>query len=301
MQSTSHTSPLRIGIVGFGHLGQYLYQHLQQECHQSIKDFELIFIWNRTKEALINYEQALNPALIVSTIEEGLQRLPNLVIEVAHPDIIETYAEQVLDVCDLFIGSPSALANATLEASLRKKAMTTGHAIYIGTGAFWGADDVAKMQEQQKIKSLTITMKKHPVSFKLNEPLHTELLNKRAKLEDQPGEIIIYSGPVRQLCRLAPNNVNTMAIGAILACDLGFDGVQGCLVADTALVDRHIVEIEITGPKTTLENQEPLDFRVKTVRINPAPIGVVTGRGTLLSFVSSLKRAKGRTGGIHIV
>ena len=40
------------------------------------------------------------------------------------------------------------------------------------------------------------------------------------------------TGPVRELCPLAPNNVNTMACAAIAAHNLGFDGVVGCLVAD---------------------------------------------------------------------
>ena len=39
-------------------------------------------------------------------------------------------------------------------------------------------------------------------------------------------------GRVRELCPLAPNNVNTMACAAIAAHNLGFDGVIGCLVAD---------------------------------------------------------------------
>ena len=65
-----------------------------------------------------------------------------------------------------------------------------------------------------------------------------------------PVKSIIYSGPVRELCQLAPNNVNTMAVGATLASNLGFDGVQGCLIADVALDDRHVVEIELTGPES---------------------------------------------------
>ena len=31
------------------------------------------------------------------------------------------------------------------------------------------------------------------------------------------GEHVLYDGPVRELCRLAPNNVNTMAVAAIAA------------------------------------------------------------------------------------
>jgi aspartate dehydrogenase len=297
----SNPGPTRIGILGFGHLGQFLYQHLQNESQLTAGAFEFAFIWNRTKEVFNKYDQPLNQELIVDTIEEGLQRSPNLVIEVAHPDIIEKYAVKILDVCDLFVGSPTALAQASLEAVLRKKTMSSGHAIYVGAGAFWGAEDIAKMSEANTLRSLTVTMKKHPASFKLNEPLHSKLIDAQVKLGDEQGEIIVYDGPVRELCRLAPNNVNTMAVAATLASHLGFDGVRGRLIADGRLADRHVVEVELTGPSTTIGDQPPVEFHVKTVRTNPAAVGVVTGKGTLLSFLSSVKRAKGQSGGIHVV
>ena len=39
-------------------------------------------------------------------------------------------------------------------------------------------------------------------------------------------------GPLRALCPIAPNNVNTMACAAIAGHTLGFDGLQAVLVAD---------------------------------------------------------------------
>ena len=101
--STFGPQPLRIGILGFGHLGQFLCTHFEREQTKTVHDFDLIFIWNRTKSIFTKYGKELNQGLIVSTVQEGLQRLPDLVIEVAHPDVIRTYAEQILDVCDLFI------------------------------------------------------------------------------------------------------------------------------------------------------------------------------------------------------
>ncbi|CAF1035847.1 unnamed protein product, partial [Didymodactylos carnosus] len=94
------------------------------------------------------------------------------------------------------------------------------------------------------------------------------------------GEVVLYHGPVRQLCSLAPNNVNTMAIGALVASNLGFDGVQGSLVADKSLIDRHIVEIELSGPDSPDKNKP--SFHCKTIRTNPADIGHVTGSTTLI-------------------
>jgi predicted dinucleotide-utilizing enzyme len=299
--STFGPQPLRIGILGFGHLGQFLCAHFERERGKPTRDFDLVFIWNRSKQIFSKYDKEINRNLIVSTVQEGLQRVPDIVVEVAHPDVIKTYAEQILDVCDLFIGSPTALAYEPLLEKLKKKTMETGQVVYIASGAFWGAEDITKMTERDLVRSLTITMKKHPDSFKLNEPLRSKLLYERARSGNKQEEIVIYSGPVRELCRLAPNNVNTMAVGAIVADHLGFDGVQGRLIADSSLTDRHIVEIELSGPETMIGDRNQTSVYIKTTRINPAEIGFITGTSTLLSFVSSIKRARGQISGIHIV
>ena len=44
-------------------------------------------------------------------------------------------------------------------------------------------------------------------------------------------KVELYRGPVRELCPLAPNNVNTMAAAAVAATNLGFDRTIGHLVA----------------------------------------------------------------------
>lgn len=43
---------------------------------------------------------------------------------------------------------------------------------------------------------------------------------------------LIITGPVRDICALAPHNTNTMAVAAIAASNLGFDNVIGCLISD---------------------------------------------------------------------
>ena len=78
-----------------------------------------------------------------------------------------------------------------------------------------------------------MTMKKHPSCFKLQSPL--------SEMNAAVGSsaVTLYDGPVRGLCPLAPNNVNTMAAAAVAAHNLGFDGVQGCLVSDPQSVTYH--------------------------------------------------------------
>ncbi|KJH48337.1 hypothetical protein DICVIV_05578 [Dictyocaulus viviparus] len=85
------------------------------------------------------------------------------------------------------------------------------------------------MADQGTLKALTITMTKHPSSFKLESPLRE--INDIVKANNSDA-VALYEGPVRALCQLAPNNVNTMAGGAIAAHNLGFDGVIAKLVSD---------------------------------------------------------------------
>lgn len=75
-------------------------------------------------------------------------------------------------------------------------------------------------------QALTVTMTKHPTSFRLESPL------KEANQTVRGEPLALYDGPVRQLCALAPNNVNTMAAACVAAHTLGFDGVQGVLISD---------------------------------------------------------------------
>ncbi len=72
-------------------------------------------------------------------------------------------------------------------------------------------------------------MTKHPDSFKLTGNL-AEKLDRTDFSDNQP--VVLFEGPVRELCPLAPNNVNTMAAAAVAANNLGLDRTVGKLIAD---------------------------------------------------------------------
>ena len=74
-------------------------------------------------------------------------------------------------------------------------------------------------------QALRVSMTKHPSSLKLQG----ELKVKNEGVTDTA--VTLYEGPVRGLCPLAPNNVNTMAVASMAAGNLGFDKVR----------DRHII------------------------------------------------------------
>jgi len=272
-------------LIGYGHLGQYISNAILTDPKIS-SQLELVFVWNRTLEKFQN--SSLPPHLILPDLSDFPSRQADLIIEVAHPCITQQFGTQILENANYLIGSPTALADSQLEAQMQSVANSNiNHGIYIPRGALWGAQDIHSLALSKGLKALTITMKKHPNSLKLEPPLSE-------KLEQVPveGEYLLFEGSVRQLCPLAPNNVNTMAVAALAASSLGFDGVQARLVADRSL-DSHVILIEAIGV-----GDPPL--RIMTERINPAKPGAVTGNATYGSFLSSiLSAAKGSGNGFH--
>ncbi|KAK4292971.1 hypothetical protein Pmani_034294 [Petrolisthes manimaculis] len=269
----------RVGIVGYGHLGQYLTQSVLDH-----PDLDLAFVWNRTTTLL---EGHIEDRYICRDLEECGRFSPDIIVEVAHPVISEKYGCMLLGVADYLVGSPTALARQETEDALRAAATT--HGLYVPSGALWGAQDILKMADRATLKGLKVTMIKHPSCFKLEGEL-------KAKNESvKESKVTLYEGPVRGLCPLAPNNVNTMAAAAMAAHNLGFDVVQGCLISDPMLRDWHVVEVDVTGPVVAGRT-----FNVTTTRNNPADPGAVTGSATYASFLSSLVRSGGRGPGVHL-
>ncbi|KAG9462124.1 hypothetical protein GDO78_014862, partial [Eleutherodactylus coqui] len=203
----------------------------------------------------------------------------DLIIEVAHPSVTRTYGEHFLSAANLLVGSPTALADEDTERRLRGRAKLSGYTLYIPSGALWGGEDIMKMADRGTLRSLKITMTKHPSSFKLEGKLAEKDLS---AIQERT---VLYEGPTRQLCPMAPNNVNTMAAASLAAHTLGFDKVIGVLVADPSVPDRHLVDIEVTGPTNETTG---LVFSVTTRRSNPAAPGAVTGAATFGSFWSSV-------------
>eukprot|EP01102_Stenamoeba_stenopodia_P001707 TRINITY_DN11553_c0_g1_i1.p1 TRINITY_DN11553_c0_g1~~TRINITY_DN11553_c0_g1_i1.p1 ORF type:complete len:296 (-),score=49.08 TRINITY_DN11553_c0_g1_i1:71-937(-) len=266
----------RVGIVGFGDLGQFLAKAILET--PASNELELAFVWNRTRERIDASGIKLSEDLILNNLDDFQSKEVDIIVEVAHPLITKSYIERFLESADYIIGSPTALADVEVESLVRRLTSSTSpkyHGFYVPAGALWGAVDIKKMTDRGSLQELRITMAKHPESLKLEGHL-------KQKLEDNKGfegEFIVYEGSVRELCPLAPNNVNTMAAAAIAAHNIGgFDGVKARLVADTRL-DAHVIDIEVKGRN---------GFEVNTKRFNPAVTGSVTGTATYVSFLSSL-------------
>jgi len=274
----------KIGIVGFGKIGKYLYRAVRED-RATREAIEIVFVWNRSQEAL----KEIPSSLRLEKLEDFESRGADLIIEVAHPSISEKFGVRFLTRADYMVGSPAALAARSMEPLLQA-AKSGDHGLYVPSGALWGASDIRKMADRNTLGSLSVSMAFHPASVKAFGALR-EKLQEASKMD---GPVTLYSGPVRPLCSLAPNNVNTMAAAALAAHTLGFDRVQGELIVDRSL-DAHVITVDARGKPRPNGSY----FRALTTRTNPAQHGAVTGSATYVSFLSSMLLARGKGAGVH--
>ncbi|XP_029913341.1 aspartate dehydrogenase domain-containing protein [Myripristis murdjan] len=275
----TNSSALRIGIVGYGHLGQYLVERILKEGAGS--GLTLAFVWNRNTDKL---KGSVPDELVLGDLSAFADRQCDVIVEVCHPQIVKDFGLRFLSRSHFMVGSPSALSDPDLNQALCQAAKQHGRTLYVPSGALWGGHDIQRLNDSGALKALFIRMSKHPSCFRLTGDTLSDWT-------EGEGRRVLFSGSVAELCPLAPNNVNTMAAAAVAAGTLGFSGVRGEIVSDTALSDYHVVEVEVTGAN---------GFSVHTVRRNPAKLGAVTGSATYNSFWHSLLVCKGHGGRVYL-
>ncbi|XP_055664679.1 LOW QUALITY PROTEIN: aspartate dehydrogenase domain-containing protein [Falco peregrinus] len=273
----------RVGILGYGQLGQFLAGQLLAQGPPL--GLALAFVWVRGEGRL----EGLPPALRLPDLRLLPQTEVDLVVEVAHPCVAQEHGEDILAHADFMLGSPTVLADPAVEQRLRGGGRGGGHTLYVPRGALWGCEDIARMDRAGTLAALKVTMTKAPQSFRLEGWLQERLVAAGGT------RTVLYEGPLRPLCPLAPNNVNTMAAAAVAAPHLGFDGIQACLVADPSVPDWHIVEVEVTSV-----GDKGRALSVTSIRRNPAAPGAVTGSATRHAFWSSLLACHGHGGCVQL-
>ncbi len=272
----------RIGIVGYGKLGQHLCRSILNEPSLRHR-FKLAFVWNLVADEI---GDEIPHELRLTNLDEFEQHPADLIVEVAHPCITWDYGTRFLAAADYMTASATAFAKGNTEAEMREAAaQSNGHGLYIPRGALPGLEEVLRMAAQNKLGAASVAMIKHPASLNYQRELEPPLKATTSRRE-------IYSGPLRELCALAPNNVNTMAVLA-MASELGFDAISARLVADPSL-EHHITEVTLLGPET----QGPR-YSLELVRTSPAAVGAVSSSATLDTFLSSTIAARDRGNGVH--
>lgn len=257
----------RIGLIGFGQIGSFLYQEI---CAHPEYALEIAFVHEAMRERVAD----LPREVVLERMEDFSDRGVDLVAEVAHPDAVKQYGPLILERTDLFILSVTALADPELERRLYDLCDRWDRKLLIAHGATVGLDGIQDGKETWE--KVVITMRKHPRNIDFRSA------GGRWNPEAIERETVLYDGPTRGICPLYPKNVNSHATLALAG--IGLDRTRSILIADPNL-DESIIEIEAEGAGN----------RIYLVRSNP--IKGVSGKLTLLSVLGSLRKvAKGGPG-----
>jgi predicted dinucleotide-utilizing enzyme len=259
----------RIGIVGYGYIGQYIYEQITTRPELGL---EIAFVHNRTMAKL----EVLPPDLALEDLGAFAARGADLIVELAHPDITRTYGVAFLQNGDYMPLSLTALSDAQLEQALLGAARENATCLYIPHGAVVGLD--ALEEGRQMWDAVTITMKKPLNSLDFSVASHIDP-------ETISGAAVLYDGDARGICPLFPRNVNSHA--AVALAGIGFDRTRSVLIADPGLTDS-IIEVEAHG--------QGVELQVK--RTNP--MQGVSGVFTLVSMLASIGRAKAQRAGLRV-
>ncbi len=249
----------RIGIVGYGYLGNYIYEQITTRPELGL---EIAFVFNRSAQRLTK----IPSSHVLLDIEKCRDFSPDLIVELAHPDVSQQHGELFLSCADYMPLSLTCLSYSKLETLLIDTANKSDTRLCIAHGAVFGLD--ALNEGKDMWEDVTITMRKptRSIDFSACPDLDVTRITK---------ETILYDGPTREVCNKFPRNVNSHAATALAG--IGFDRTRSLLIADPNL-ENSVIELEANGGGA----------RITVQRTNP--MQGVSGVLTLMSTLASICR-----------
>ncbi|MFH1586234.1 MAG: aspartate dehydrogenase [Candidatus Diapherotrites archaeon] len=197
---------MKIGLIGFGTIGQELFKRIQND-----EGMEISFVFDIDKDIL----REINSSLVVESVERGLERNPDLVVEAAGFEAVKEYAKMVLHKCDFLILSSSALAFGETENMIKKVCARNNTKLYIPSGAIIGMDGIGAVKDE--LDELRIETKKNPKGFG----------------RDDKEKTVLFDGSSREACKKFPKNVNVSATLSLNG--IGLDKTKVKVISDPLL------------------------------------------------------------------
>lgn len=214
----------KVGLVGFGTIGQYLFKKLSED------GVEFAFVYDK----ITNENSGISLIRTLEEIESACLDGVDLVIEAAIPQVVIETAPIILKYTDLVAFSTSAFSDQSVTAEIEKRCEAYNHHIYVPHGAILGLDGIHDGREI--LESVLVTTTKRPENLGRNDLEKT----------------ILYEGPTRDACKLYPRNVNVHA--GIAIAGLGFDRTQSKIISDPdVLGNTHEISIKSRGCKFNIE------------------------------------------------
>jgi len=214
------SEPCRVALIGYGHIGRPLHESLTHD----VTGCTVVGILTRDVGRL----QAVPPRLRLHDLQRLRATRPDLVVEVAHPDVTRYWAEEILAFADYLPVSLSALADAGRLEQLIARAQTHQHRLLIPHGAVVGADSL--LESRHLWEEVEIEFRKHPRNI-----AHGPGDAPSSSLQQAT---VLFEGSVRQIAARFPLNVNAMVACALLT--VGLDRCRARLVADPTAELAHL-------------------------------------------------------------
>ena len=261
-------STTRIGLIGYGQIGRAVHQMIDSNPHTGM---QVVFVHDQFKDAL----KDVSSDLALDDLGRFADRSPDLVVEMAHPDVTRQWGKTILEKTNYMFISVTALADRQLEKDIEETTLRCGTRAFVPHGGVVGMD--ALLENRDVWETVDIIMKKSPH----NVDCAAAGLNP----DEIKEQTTLYDGPTRGICPLFPRNVNTHA--AIAYAGIGFDRTHSILQVNPEWKEA-TVAIHAKGPG--------VDLRVERVE----SITGVTGASTPASIYNTIQMIGSTGPGIHL-
>ena len=223
---------LRIGIVGCGAIGSSLAKAVAKNFRVQAELVALYDIDTNKAKAL---SKSLSRKLAAKSLKELIKR-SELVIEAASAKSSWEIAQKAMSarrsIMIMSVGGVVA-HYAKLYALAKRNSVR----VYIPSGAISGIDAL-KAVNVGKIKRVTLTTRKNPVSFRGVKYVEA----KGIRLDKIKQDKVLFSGPAQEAVKFFPQNINVAAVLSLAG--IGADKTQVKIVASPK-TKKNIHEIEI--------------------------------------------------------
>jgi len=210
----------KIGLAGFGFIGSFLYERLKDN-----KEIFVKAVWDPISEKT----KFLDSQMVCNDLEDLGSRSLDLIIEVAHADVVKALWPCIKSGADLMMASMTCLSDSEFRNRMERDAVQNGQKIFLPHGAVLGLDGLR--DGRLLLDTVSITTTKHPQSLGI-----TDSQIKKPK--------VVFKGSTLDACTKFPRNVNVHA--AIALAGLGFEATRSIIIADPDTKKMHH-RIEVTG------------------------------------------------------
>lgn len=245
----------KIGLAGFGFIGSFLYDRMKEN-----KEIEVAAVWDPKTEKTAS----LDSTLICKDLDDLGSRPLDLIVEVAHANVVKELWPRINSGADFMIASMTSLSDAKFRKQMEREAKQKAQRIFLPHGAILGLDGLR--DGRTLLDTVSITTTKHPKNLGMPNSNSTK-------------PEILFKGSTLDACKKFPRNVNIHA--AIALAGIGFKNTQSIVIADAATKKmHHRIEVKGRGLHWNIEIES---FSAGTVTGSYTPESIYQSLVTILS------------------